>query len=76
MGKRCVTPLSEAVDRRLYIAGLTRTDLAQQLGIAYSHVCLIMQGRMLPTIDIANKMAEILEMNPRKLRELALKKVV
>lgn len=76
MPAKRTTPLSEAVDRQLYILGYTRSDFAKELGICYSYLSQILTGFYPPPIDIANKMAEILEMKPRELRELVLKKAI
>ena len=76
MPAKRTTPLSEAVDRQLYIIGMTRADFAKGLNISYSYLSQILTGFYPPTIEIANKMAEILELNPRKLRELVLKKAI
>lgn len=76
MSTKRITPLSKAVDRQLYIIGMTRMELARKLGITYNYICLILQGRNMLSIDIANRMAEIIEVNPRELRELALKKAI
>ena len=76
MPAKRTTPLSEAVDKQLYIIGMRRSDMAKEIGISYSYLSQILTGFYPPTIEIANKMAEILELNPRKLRELVLKKAI
>lgn len=76
MSKKRVTPLSAAVDKQCYIKGLTRQTLADELGISYNYVSLILRGYYRPNIEITNRMAKILGMNSSELRELALKKVV
>ena len=76
MPAKRITPLSKVVDRQLYIIGMTRADFAKAVGITYNYVSLILNGYHQPTIEITNKMSEILEMNPRELRELVLKKAI
>lgn len=74
-GKR-VTPLSEEIDRRIYIIGMTRADFAKRIGITYSYLGLILQGRSTPTIDISKRIAKALKMKASEVRELALKKAI
>jgi len=76
MGARRSTPLSDAVDRKSYIVGLGRKDLAAKLGMSDSQLSLYLTGRCRPTIAITERLAEILEMDPRAVRELALKKAM
>lgn len=76
MPARRVTPLSEVVDRQLYIIGMTRADFAKAIGVSYNYMAQILIGFYEPTIELSNRMAETLEMNPRELRELVLKKAI
>ncbi len=76
MAARRITPLSEAVDRKLYIIGMTRREFAMSLHIGYNYLSLLLTGYYTPTIEMTNKMAEILETNPRELRELVLAKAI
>ena len=72
MAAKRVTPLSEVVDKKLYIAGLTRSTFAQKLNVSYSYISAVFQGRMLPTVEMSKKMAALVGMDPREFRELAL----
>lgn len=38
MPAKRVTPLSDAVDRKLYVAGMTRADFARGLHISYAQM--------------------------------------
>ena len=76
MAARSDTPLAKAVDRKLYILGMTRAELAQHLRISNNYLSCMLVGRNRPTIDIANRMAAVLEMDGREIRELALKKAM
>ena len=76
MAARSDTPLAKAVDRRLYIMGMTREELARQMGISLSYLSTMVSGRYKPNIEMSENMAAILEMDGREIRELALKKAI
>jgi transcriptional regulator with XRE-family HTH domain len=76
MPARRNTPLSDAIDRQLYIIGMTRADFAKAIGVGYNYLSNILIGHYEPSIDLSNRMAGILEMNPREVRELVLKKAI
>ena len=65
------TPLSVAVDTRLYVMGITRNDFAIKLAIGYQHLSNILCGRTVPTIDMSNRMSDILEISSQEIRRLA-----
>lgn len=76
MPARRITPLSEAVDRKLYIIGITRGELANAVGVSYNYLSQILVGYYVPTIELTNRMSDVLEMQPRELRELVLKQAI
>lgn len=76
MAAKRITPLSKAVDKKLYILGMTRMDLATKLGISYSYLSLVLRGDYAPPIDFSENMAKHVEMNARDIRELILKKAM
>lgn len=76
MAAKRITPLSKEVDKRLYLRGLTRMDLAKKTGIAYSYLSVILRGDCIPPIELTERMAEHIEMNARDIRELILKKAM
>jgi len=73
MAKLRRTMLSAMVDKRLYIKGWTRSRLAEHMGIGYQHLNNILVGRSIPSIQASQKMAEVLDESPEKMRELALR---
>lgn len=76
MAARSTTPLAKAVDRKLYIAGMTRADLASELKVSNNYLSYLLTGRTRPSIEVSNRMAEILEMDGREIRELVLKRAM
>jgi transcriptional regulator with XRE-family HTH domain len=76
MPKKRITPLSAEVDKRLYIKGITRNELATKIGISRSYISLVLTGEVLIPIPISTKIAEELDMDDCELRKLALKKAM
>lgn len=72
MARKRVTPLSDAVDRQLYIAGLNRFDLAASLGVTYQYVSNILSGRTPLSIKMSKKMGSLLKIRDEELRCLSI----
>jgi transcriptional regulator with XRE-family HTH domain len=73
MARNYRTALSEAVDKKLYIKGWTRSELADHMGVSYQYLNNILVGRAVPSIQASERMAEALDEEPRRLRQAALR---
>lgn len=76
MAKKRITPLSTKVDKRLYLKGMTRTQLCEKLGISDSYISLMLTGEANLPIPMSIKIANELDLDDQELRELALKKAM
>jgi len=65
------TPLSVLIDKKLYLMGLSRNDLAIKMDIGYQHLSNILCGRYIPTIEMSKRMAEALDLDDYEIRRLA-----
>lgn len=72
MARKRITPLSEAVDRQLYIAGKNRYDLAEEIGITYQYLSNILTGRTPLSISMSKRISTPLKMKDEELRRLAI----
>ena len=72
MARKRVTPLSAAVDRQLYIAGESRFDLAEEIGITYQYLSNILTGRTPLSINMSKKIGKPLNMRDEDLRRLSI----
>lgn len=72
MARKRVTPLSEAVDRQLYIAGKKRYDLAKEVGVTYQYLSNILSGRTALSINMSKQFGKALKMKDEELRRLAI----
>lgn len=72
MARKRRTPLSEAVDRQLYIMGISRNELADAMGVTYQYLCLILSGRTPLSIDMSKRIAKQIKMKDEELRRLAI----
>lgn len=73
MARTYRTMLSDLVDKRLYIKGWTRSDLAAHMGVCYQHLNNILVGRGVPSLKASERMAQAIGEDPQKLRQLALR---
>lgn len=72
MARKRVTPLSKAVDRKLYLLGMNRADLAASLGITYQYLSNILTGRTPLSISMSKRIGEPLQMRDEELRRLSI----
>ena len=75
MARKRRTPLSEAVDRQLYIMGISRNDLADAMGVTYQYLSLILTGRVPLSISMSRRIGDQIGMKDEELRKLALKRI-
>lgn len=65
--------LGREVVKRLFIIGKTQRWLAEGCGVTEAHMSQIINGKTRPSSKVSEKMAELLQMDVYKLRELVLK---
>lgn len=57
---------------QLYIMGKTQTWLAQQCNVSKQYISLVIHGKSKPSSEVSQKIAEVLNMDVKKIRKLAL----
>ncbi len=75
MSKKKVTRLSEVVDDRLYIAGITRREFAYRIGIAPNTLGLVLRGQMALSLKMSKAIADGLDIDDKQLRKIALETI-
>lgn len=76
MAARSRVPLARAVDNQLYIIGMTRAELAERMEISGCYLSYLLNCRQRPSIEMTNRMAEIINMEASELRRLVLRAAV
>lgn len=71
--RRYISELTLLVDKKLYINGKTREDIADDAGITYQYLNNILVSRSLPSIEVTEVIASHLGEDPKRLRKLVLK---
>lgn len=71
--KRTNHPVGKAVDKRLYIIGMTRKELAEKAGVGYIYLNGALGGRHRLPIGVSDKIADIIGMDACELRALYFK---
>lgn len=71
--RRYISELTLLVDKKLYINGKTREDIANDAGITYQHLNNVLVSRALPSIEVTEVIARHLGEEPKRLRKLLLK---
>lgn len=72
MPGKIATPLAKTVDKRLYLKGMDRRQMARELGISYQYLSNMLSGRTIPTIGMSVKIAELIQISDDEVRRLAL----
>ena len=72
MAEKSITKLSNEVDNRLYLIGMTRKELAKKMGIHHMYLCMILRGKNRLSIPQSRIVAECINVNERILRQLSL----
>ncbi len=63
------------VAKKLYILGKEQKWLAVECGVSEAYISRIIHGKARPSAKITEKIAQLLDMDVYKLRELVLKKL-
>jgi hypothetical protein len=63
--KKRKSELTELVDRKLFIAGITRKEAAKKANIGYQHLNNILVSRSLPSAGVSNALAEMINIKDR-----------
>lgn len=71
--KKRNSELTELVDKKLFIAGITRKEAAEKANISYQHLNNILVSKSLPSAKVSNALAEMINEKPEKLRRTMLK---
>lgn len=61
------------VSEELYICGKNQKWLAEQCGVTTGYISQLVLGHVLPSIEISEKIASVLNLDAKELRRLALK---
>lgn len=71
--KRYISELTLLVDRKLFIFGVTRHDAAEMAGITNQYLNNLLTSKALPSAEVSDALANIIDEKPEKLRKLMLK---
>lgn len=71
--KRHISELTLLMDKKLFIFGVTRQDAAELAGVTYQYLNNILTSKALPSVEVSDTLAEIINEKPEKLRKLMLK---